>query len=817
MADTDLIARVYPFQDDRLFLHARNAIENSLRCMPPMQQREKAHQSRSSRESTESREDGDNMDTLPYLELRFSKAPRTSSGLVFGTDTNICDVVLPNFADKRSRLIVRDLGSRHGTIVTYNDKGGTPRSEFDWIIDGFRLPNETKTLIVQLHETLMFRIIVAHHDITSPAYANNVERFYQGAADAQDLLGGLGLQSGPDTKRNTGAHTPAKQPILLPLGWVGKGGFGVDNIVRVCFSRTSPSPLLYLEYMAFGNLENEHSKAHFSHEECVTILHQSASALRYLHERSEPVAHRDLKPENILIQHRDRGRNPNSLCIKLSDFGLAKIGNSLKTGCGSETYCPPEICASHSRQRYTKAVDIWSLGVVILRFAYALPYPGSGRMLVIDAKARCSAADCWYEASRLLVSSQGRSTTPTPASYAAGYGAAAAMPLSTGQGREEKEVLRILPYKQFLSQDIDGVPRDAPVPDLDWPSPSLEDYLDDDPDIFSENRRFLRSNGPPPVSASLISGLTGKISPGRSVADANQHPDGGVNIAQWENGEVVQNAWTDSEQYVAAALLGLNQMVPAQPGFTGLGQPENSVSEYRQRSATTPSWSNYLAGQTQVFAPLPNNPFSLPQPQAQSPVPAPVSVQAVPTPTPHADRRPSARESLQDRFLHVESHFGDALVESSTEDAPTPSEHRVHPPENSFSQPQPQPQSQLQAQEQPQPQALLAPLPVSVLAVPARAPVTYWKLKYAGAKVMYRPDDGLVNITQLIHALGYRKQLRWPRMEIKIGNMDRTFVNGRHVVGTYVSMTNAESILLHLKLRTALLQELAKQITEYRR
>ncbi|KAH8754867.1 hypothetical protein F5883DRAFT_369388, partial [Diaporthe sp. PMI_573] len=79
--------------------------------------------------------------------------------------------------------------------------------------------------------------------------------------------------------------------------------------------------------------------------------------------------------QNILVQHRDPDRKPDGLCIKLSDFGLAKIGNSLKTGCGSETYCPPEVCASHSRQRYTKAVDIWSLGVVILRFAYALPYP----------------------------------------------------------------------------------------------------------------------------------------------------------------------------------------------------------------------------------------------------------------------------------------------------------------------------------------------------------------------------------------------------------------------------------------------------------
>ncbi|KAH8755346.1 kinase-like domain-containing protein [Diaporthe sp. PMI_573] len=529
--DADLIAQVYPYKDYPL-LYARNAIENNSRCMPPrlpQRQQQEALQGRSSRESTLPPEDHNNPDTLPYLEVRFSHAPRTSWGLVFGTDENICDVVLPKieriskrhfaltyknqFADGYSRLIVRDLGSRHGTIVTYDGKGGKLRSEFDWILDGFDLPTRTEAFIVQLHENLMFRIVVARHDITSPVYANNVERFHQGEANPKDLLRGLGLQSGPETERNTGTHTPARQPILIPLGWIGKGGFGVvtrhwnvstgeefackqpvdrkydrgawekeinimrgishDNIVRLCFSRTSPSPLLYLEYMAFGNLEDEHSKAHFSHEECVTILHQSTSALRYLHERSEPVAHRDLKPQNILVQHRDPDRNPDGLCIKLSDFGLAKIGNSLKTGCGSETYCPPEVCASRSRQRYTKAVDIWSLGVVILRFAYALPYPGSGigmgwcekiveeakswesedlidvvqRMLVIDAQARYSAADCCYEASRLLLSSQVRSTTPTPGSYAVGYGAAAARPFSTGQGREEQEVLRILPYE----------------------------------------------------------------------------------------------------------------------------------------------------------------------------------------------------------------------------------------------------------------------------------------------------------------------------------------------------------------------------------
>jgi serine/threonine-protein kinase Chk2 len=257
MADTDLIAHVYPYDVDHPFLYARNAIEASSRCMPPrfpqeaqqQQQQEEALEGRSSRESTESIEsqaEDDNPDTLPYLEIRFSHAPRTSSGLVFGTDEKICDVVLPkikglgvsrrhftltyknNFDDVCPRLIVRDLGSKYGTAVAYGNQGGKhTRSHFDWILDGFDLPNKTKDLIVRLHDNLQFRIVVARHDITSPAYAANVERFRHGAANPQDLLHGLGLQSGPETERNSGAQTPVQRPILLRLGQIGNGGFGV--------------------------------------------------------------------------------------------------------------------------------------------------------------------------------------------------------------------------------------------------------------------------------------------------------------------------------------------------------------------------------------------------------------------------------------------------------------------------------------------------------------------------------------------------------------------------------------------------------------
>ncbi|KAH8747276.1 kinase-like domain-containing protein [Diaporthe sp. PMI_573] len=531
MADTDLIAWVYPYEDLE-YRYAQATIEASSQYMPPRvapQEPPEIHWSRGARESTEPPERNankdDNLDTLPYLELRFSDVPRTSLGLVFGVD-NTCDIALPQipgiskrhfaltyknkFEDGYHRLIVRDLGSTFGTAVTYDDKGDELRSKFDWIIDGFRATDKTKKIIVQPHEGLKFRIVVARHDITSPAYIDNVERFRQGAAAAEELLHCLGFQSGPETERNTGAHTPVKNRILLPRGRIAKGGFGVVshhwnvstgeeyackkpaerrydrkawekeidimrsishiNIVRLCFWEKEPVPLLALEYMPFGNLEDEHRRARFLHEECWAILHQSLSALAYLHGLPQPVIHRDIKPENILVKYRDT--NPDYLHVKLSDFGLSKVG-SLKTFCGSQTYCPPEIQDDDVPQAYTKAVDIWSLGVVILRFAYSLPHPGSGfgkrwcrkiveeasswdseglidilqRMLVIEAEARYSAAACLRETSRLLTSSGDRSATPTPASYAAGYGPAIAYVSPGGQGEEEQETLRILPHE----------------------------------------------------------------------------------------------------------------------------------------------------------------------------------------------------------------------------------------------------------------------------------------------------------------------------------------------------------------------------------
>lgn len=56
------------------------------------------------------------------------------------------------------------------------------------------------------------------------------------------------------------------------------------------------------------------------------------------------------------------------LHVKLADFGLAKIigeESFTTTLCGTPSYVAPEILAEGRHRKYTKAVDIWSLGVVL--------------------------------------------------------------------------------------------------------------------------------------------------------------------------------------------------------------------------------------------------------------------------------------------------------------------------------------------------------------------------------------------------------------------------------------------------------------------
>ena len=87
--------------------------------------------------------------------------------------------------------------------------------------------------------------------------------------------------------------------------------------------------------------------------------------------------HRDISLSNILIEFRRDGK----LSIKYSDFGLAKEGLHWQTICGNLLYLAPELYTAaqynpfgtQSKDPYTKAVDIWSLGVVAAELLRCVP------------------------------------------------------------------------------------------------------------------------------------------------------------------------------------------------------------------------------------------------------------------------------------------------------------------------------------------------------------------------------------------------------------------------------------------------------------
>jgi hypothetical protein len=242
MADTDLIACLYPFEDN--FGRAKIAIEelNKPRYIPARLSQPKVQYGRRDRVPTEEPEQhgAGPLDYLPRIELRFSQPPKTSHGFVFGWDEN-SDIVLPyiqgisfhHFAltfDDQNRLIVEDLVSLSGTEVTYDTQGQGKRSKFVWIIGGHRTPQQKKSVVINVNESLKFQIVVSHHDITSEQYVDNINRFRQGVASMDNLLGQLDLRSRPQTERASGAQTPGTGPIVLKKV-LGMGAYGVVSHV----------------------------------------------------------------------------------------------------------------------------------------------------------------------------------------------------------------------------------------------------------------------------------------------------------------------------------------------------------------------------------------------------------------------------------------------------------------------------------------------------------------------------------------------------------------------------------------------------------
>uniref|UniRef100_A0A2K6U0M2 non-specific serine/threonine protein kinase n=1 Tax=Saimiri boliviensis boliviensis TaxID=39432 RepID=A0A2K6U0M2_SAIBB len=107
-----------------------------------------------------------------------------------------------------------------------------------------------------------------------------------------------------------------------------------------------------------------HTMRTLSEDTIRLFLQQIAGAMRLLH--SKGIIHRDLKPQNILLSNpAGRRANPNSIRVKIADFGFARYLQSnmmAATLCGSPMYMAPEVIMS---QHYDGKADLWSIGTIV--------------------------------------------------------------------------------------------------------------------------------------------------------------------------------------------------------------------------------------------------------------------------------------------------------------------------------------------------------------------------------------------------------------------------------------------------------------------
>ncbi|PWN42879.1 Pkinase-domain-containing protein [Ceraceosorus guamensis] len=158
--------------------------------------------------------------------------------------------------------------------------------------------------------------------------------------------------------RSEVTHTLAERTVLAKVN--------CPFIVPLKFSFQSPDKLyLVLAFVNGGELFHHlQREGRFSEERARFYAAELLCALEHLHGFN--VIYRDLKPENILLDYTGH--------IALCDFGLCKLNmgdsETTNTFCGTPEYLAPELLLGHG---YTRAVDWWTLGVLLYEMLTGLP------------------------------------------------------------------------------------------------------------------------------------------------------------------------------------------------------------------------------------------------------------------------------------------------------------------------------------------------------------------------------------------------------------------------------------------------------------
>ena len=93
-------------------------------------------------------------------------------------------------------------------------------------------------------------------------------------------------------------------------------------------------------------------------------MHQSASAVQFMHNQNPSIIHRDIKPANILLK-RENGND----IVKISDFGVSRFfkeNSIMSSEFGTPYFMAPELSIDRERKQYDSSIDVFALGLVFL-------------------------------------------------------------------------------------------------------------------------------------------------------------------------------------------------------------------------------------------------------------------------------------------------------------------------------------------------------------------------------------------------------------------------------------------------------------------
>ena len=138
------------------------------------------------------------------------------------------------------------------------------------------------------------------------------------------------------------------------------------NIVRffgICYPPGARVPSLVMERLHCSLTILLERNPLLPIETKLSIIHDVALGLRYLHTRTPIIIHRDLSSNNVLISKGMEG--------KIGDLGTARLvdptrQSQMTKAPGTVDFMPPEALASSGSVKYERELDVFSFGCVML-------------------------------------------------------------------------------------------------------------------------------------------------------------------------------------------------------------------------------------------------------------------------------------------------------------------------------------------------------------------------------------------------------------------------------------------------------------------